>query len=439
MNNRLILWSITVGLGGLLFGLDTAVISGAEKTIESLWQLDKLTHGLAMAIALYGTVVGAGLGGFPADYYGRKKTLIAIGILFFVTAIGSAYAGSVGTFMFFRFFGGIAIGASSVVAPVYISEIAPAAHRGKLGISFQLNIVAGILLAYVSNYFFQGTGNEDAWRWMLAIVGLPSVLFSILMFYTPESPRWLMVKKNDEASARKILSLVSDDVETEITDIKKSIAAEKSIKTASLFSKKYKLPLLLAFLLAFFNQASGINAIIYFAPRIFEMAGKAESAAFLQSTGIGVVNLLFTILGWSLIDRFGRKTLLIIGSLGYILSLGMIAYSFQNQQYTYIHYYIFAFIASHAVGQGAIIWVFISEIFPTNVRAAGMAFGCLTHWIFAALLTNFFPALALKYGPAPIFTFFCVMMIFQLLFAQFVMPETRGVSLEALKKKLVGE
>lgn len=438
MSNKLLLWSITVGLGGFLFGLDTAVISGAVGDIEKLWHLDKLNLGFAVAIALYGTVVGAGFGGIPADMFGRKKTLLWIGILFFVSAVGAALAQDVTTFMIFRFIGGLSIGASSVVAPVYISEIAPPQYRGRMVISFQFNIVFGILIAYVSNYLFDGFGGDDDWRYMLGVVAIPSLIFSFLVTLTPESPRWLMTKKGDEAEARKILAITEPDVDKAVNEIKAASVSENVGGVEdSFFSKKFTWPILLAFLFAFFNQVSGINAIIYFAPDIFKMTGLEQSSALLSTAGIGVVNLVFTILGWYLIDRFGRRTLMYIGSIGYIVSLGLIAMAFSTNSHSFTTYYIFMFIASHAVGQGAVIWVFISEIFPNSVRASGMAWGSLTHWVFAALIANTFPVFAAQFGGAPIFAFFCAMMVFQLLYVWLMMPETKGVSLEDLQKKLI--
>jgi MFS transporter, SP family, arabinose:H+ symporter len=437
MNSKLILWAITVGLGGFLFGLDTAVISGAVSDIEKLWGLDKLSLGFAVAIALYGTVVGAALGGIPADMFGRKKTLLWIGILFFVSALGAALAKDVNTFMLFRFIGGLSIGASSVVAPVYISEIAPPQYRGRMVMSFQFNIVFGILIAYVSNYLFDGFGGDDDWRWMLGVVAFPSLLFSLMVLFTPESPRWLITRKGDEATARQVLAITEDDVDKAVEEIKNSAKGDDTGATETIFSMKYFTPLLLAFLFAFFNQLSGINAIIYFAPDVFKMTGLGESSALLSTAGIGVVNLLFTILGWYLIDRLGRKQLMYIGSVGYIVSLALVAYAFSTGMHTFTTYYIFAFIASHAIGQGAVIWVFISEIFPNNVRASGMAWGSLTHWVFAALITQFFPYFAKTYGGAPIFAFFSVMMVFQLLYVWRMMPETKGVSLEDLQKRLI--
>lgn len=437
MNNKLILWSITVGLGGFLFGLDTAVISGAEQTIQKLWQLDDWTHGLAIGMALYGTVFGAAFGGIPADRIGRKKTLLWIGILFFVSAIGAAVAQDVYTFMLFRFIGGLSIGASSVVAPVYISEIAPAEYRGRMVISFQVNIVLGILIAYVSNYLLLGVGGENDWRWMLGIVALPSLLFSGMMLMTPETPRWLLLHQGDEQSAREVLSITEPDVDKAVAEIKASAQQQIGQSSESLFSGKFKIPIVLAFLFAFFNQVSGINAVIYYAPRIFEMTGAGASTALLSTTGIGVVNLIFTFVGWYLIDRYGRKTLMYIGSLGYILSLALIAYSFYTESYKLVPVYIFAFIASHAIGQGAVIWVFISEIFPNSVRASGMSLGSLTHWVFAALIASVFPVLANQFGGGPIFAFFSLMMVVQLLYVWRMMPETKGVSLEELQGRIL--
>ncbi|MBP6054160.1 MAG: sugar porter family MFS transporter [Cytophagaceae bacterium] len=434
MNKHVIFWSITVGLGGMLFGMDMTVISGVEKTIKELWNLDDWTHGFAMATALYGTVLGAAFGGIPADKFGRKKTLFWIGLSFLVSSIGAALATDVNSFMIFRFLGGLGIGASSVVAPIYISEIAPAKHRGKLVISFQLNIVLGILIAYVSNYLISGLGEND-WRWMLGIVGLPSLLFSILILFTPESPTFLLLHRNDQAGALKVLELVDPDPKGTITRILTN--QSKVSATERIFTSKYFKPLLLAFLFSFFNQLSGINAVLYYAPRIFEKAHLDKSSALLQSAGIGVANLIFTLLGWYLIDRVGRKLLMYIGSIGYIVSLSLIAYAFYADSFEFVPLYIFAFIAAHAIGQGSVIWVFISEIFPNSVRASGMAWGSLTHWILAALITNFFPIFTNILGETSIFTFFAFMMVAQLAYVKFLMPETKGATLEDIESTIV--
>lgn len=433
MHKKLALWSITVGLGGLLFGLDVAVISGAEQAIQQLWNLSNWMHGTAIAMALYGTVVGAAMGNIPANKIGRKKTLFWIGILFLVTSIGAALATNVYMFMLFRFVSGLSIGASSVVAPVYISEIAPPKYRGRMVISFQLNVVAGILLAYLSNYLLQGTGGTADWRWMLGVVAVPSLLFSVLMLFTPESPRWLVLYKNDAAAAKKILSITGEATDEMIDAIRKSVSGVKE----KLFSKKYARPLLLAFLIAFFNQLSGINAIIYFAPKVFEMAGIGRNGALLSSVGIGAVNFIFTLTGWYLIDRFGRKALMYLGSIGYIVSLSLIAIAFYTGNSSMIVYYVFLFIAAHAVGQGAVIWVFLSELFPNAVRASGTSFGCLTHWVFAALIAQVFPFFAANISGTYIFGFFAFMMVLQLLYVWKMMPETKGVALEDMEQQVV--
>lgn len=431
MNQKIFFWSIAVGLGGFLFGMDVAVISGAEKAIQDLWNLSEWTHGTAIAMALYGTAFGAAFGNIPANKIGRKQSLIWIGLLFFASSIGAALAPEVYSFMFFRFLSGLSIGASSVVAPVYISEIAPPKYRGRLVISFQMNVVTGILVAYFSNYMLQGFGGSNDWRWMLGIVAIPSLLFSAIMFFVPETPRWLLLFKNDEAHAREVLSITEDDVEKTIEDIRSSGTQIRE----PLLRRKFFRPLLLVFLLATFNQLSGINAIIYFAPRVFEMAGIAKSSAFLSTVGIGAINLLFTIVGWSLIDRFGRRTLMYIGSAGYIISLTLIAVSFQEANNAYIVYYVFLFIAAHAIGQGAVIWVFISEIFPNTVRASGTSFGSLTHWFWASVIAQAFPFFAQNSGGSIIFGFFAVMMVLQWLFVWRLMPETKGIALEDMDKQ----
>ena len=434
MNKKLILWSITVSLGGFLFGMDVAVISGAEQDIQQLWNLTTLQHGLAVAMALYGTVVGAAFGGWPSDKFGRKKTLLWIAFSFLISSIGAAMAGDVIVFMIFRFLGGLSIGASSVVAPVYISEIAPPKFRGRMGISFQLNIVLGILFAYVSNYLLAG-GPED-WRWMLGVVAIPSLLFFIMLFFTPETPRWLILHEGKMDEAKKIIAYTDPEVDTAVKEILESKMENNGV-AEKFFSMKFSVPILLAFLFAAFNQLSGINAIIYYSPRIFEMTGLGKESALLSSTGIGIVNLIFTVIGWALIDRLGRRVLMYIGSVGYLISLSLIAFAFFNQSFANVPVYIFAFIAAHAIGQGSVIWVFISEIFPNSVRASGMAWGALTHWVFAAIIANVFPYFSQQFGGGAIFSFFAFMMVFQLLYVWLMMPETKGVSLEDLQKQMI--
>lgn len=443
MNSKLIFWSIVVALGGLLFGMDVAVISGAEQEIQKLWALSDVLHGQAIASALYGTIIGALFGGIPAEKYGRKNVLIWIGILFLLSAIGSALAPEVISFMLFRFLGGLGVGASSVVAPMFISEIAPAKNRGKLVATFQFNIVFGILLAYFSNYLLSGLG-ADAWRWMLGILAIPAALFIVLMAFVPESPRWLMVHRNDYKRAGEILAVSDPEgVDEAIAAIQQNVREDNEKTSVSNFlNKRYTKSIILAILIAFFNQMSGINAIIYFAPRVFELAGIGKSAAFLQSAGIGLANLVFTMMGLYLIDRIGRKKLMLIGSIGYIVSLGLVAAAFYNNWGGMIvPVLLFFFIAAHAIGQGAVIWVFISEIFPNQVRSYGQSLGSSVHWIMAAIVTSVFPFFANnpQIGPAKIFLFFMIMMVLQLFWVLFKMPETKGTSLEELESKLTGK
>jgi len=438
MNARVFFWSLTSALAGFLFGFDTVVISGAEKTIQSLWGLSPGLHGIAMASALYGTVVGALVGGWPADRCGRKATLLWIGVFYLVGAVGSGLAPNVVTFIVARFIGGLGIGISTVAAPLYISEIAPPKQRGRLAGMFQFNIVFGILIAFVSNALLAGIG-ENAWRWMLGVAAFPSLLYALLCFGLPESPRWLLGRKGDRAGGLRVLQRIEPDASTsEIEAEANEIVAASSEKAsaAHFWTRRLRKPILLAILIAFFNQLSGINAILYFAPRIFELTGLAAKAALLQSIGIGVTNLVFTFVGLWLIDRLGRRTLLIIGSFGYIISLGLVAWAFFTEHFAIVPVCIFAFIAAHAIGQGAVIWVFISEIFPNRHRAEGQALGSFTHWIFAALLTTFFPHMVSSFPPGYVFSFFAGMMVLQLIWVKTLVPETKGVPLEHIQKQL---
>jgi SP family arabinose:H+ symporter-like MFS transporter len=438
MQRRTLLWSVTSALAGFLFGFDTVVISGAEQTIQSLWGLSPQMHGVAMGAALYGTVVGSLVGGWPTDRFGRRATLLWIGVLYLVSALGCAFAGGVGTFIAARFVGGLGIGISTVAAPLYISEIAPPSHRGRLAGMFQFNIVFGILVAFASNAMLAGIG-ESAWRWMLGVAAIPSVVYTLLCFGIPESPRWLLARKGDRTAGLRVLGMIEPDAPpSRLEATADEIVAASSVKAsgARFWDMRLRTPILLAFLIAFFNQMSGINAILYFAPRIFEMTGLGARAALLQSVGIGVTNLVFTFVGLYLIDRLGRRTLLYIGSVGYILSLGLVAWAFFTGHYAIVPACIFAFIAAHAVGQGAVIWVFISEIFPNRQRAEGQAFGSFTHWIFAALLTTFFPTMVTAFAPGYVFLFFCLMMVLQLLWVKTMVPETKGVPLERMQERL---
>jgi len=448
--HKLLFWSVVAALAGFIFGFDTVVISGANLPIKELWHTSPLFHGFfIMSMALWGTVIGAIFGGIPTEKYGRKKVLLWIGILFSVSAIGSALAPGPYIFSFFRFIGGLGIGVSSVAAPTYISEISTAKTRGRLVGMYQFNIVFGILIAFFSNYLLKGVGGANDWRWMLGVMAIPSILYTIMVFGVPESPRWLITIKNDLSKAREILVQIgAEDPDEEIKNI---IAANEAIKASTsnerlFFNNKYKAVLWLAFFVAFFNQWSGINFILYYAPEILERAGLGSKESLFNSIAIGGTNLIATFAGLYLIDRIGRKQLLIIGSLGYILSLAAVAWSFYSHAGNlFLLCSLLLFIASHAIGQGTVIWVFISEIFPNNVRALGQSFGASIHWIFAATITLITPIFLDKdkgifaANPWPIFAFFSFMMVMQLVWVLTKVPETRGVSLEDLEKKLIHE
>lgn len=430
-NSKIFLWSITVALAGFLFGFDTVVISGADLSLQALWDKGEAFHGFViMASALWGTVVGALFGGIPTDRMGRKNTLILIGVLYLVSALGSALATDPWMFAALRFIGGLGVGASTITAPAYISEIAPAKDRGRLVALYQFNIVFGILVAFLSNYLLSGLG-ENAWRWMIGAEAIPAAIYCLMIFTVPRSPRWLLAYRNDRVEAAKVLQLIDPDSDPEI--LMDQIAADSAQADTSetIFSSKYRGPLILAFLIAFFNQFSGINALLYYAPRIFELAGLEESTALLSSVGIGVTNLLFTLIGLSLIDRLGRRQLMYIGSVGYIVSLSLVAIAFALEwEGMAIPIFLFMFIAAHAIGQGTVIWVFIAEIFPNHLRASGQSFGSSVHWVLAAIIPSAVPLLFTTIGTTPVFAFFAFMMFLQLLFVWRMMPETKGKSLE---------
>ncbi len=527
-HQRLIYWSITAALAGFLFGFDTIVISGAEQTIQNLWKLSGSVHGLAISMALWGTVIGAIFGGIPTAKYGRKKTLIAVGFLYFVSAVGSGLAPDVISFMIARFIGGLGVGASTVAAPMFISEISPSDSRGRLAGMFQFNIVFGILVAFVSNYFFGKFMNaESAWRWMLGIEAIPAAIYTLMSFTLPESPRWLITHaKQREAGATIFRQINPEFGDTEIEALVSEVEATScdTVKTGAFWSTRLRVPIMLALLIALFNQFSGINIILYFAPRLLGLAGLENALA--AAAALGVTNLIFTFVGLYLIDKIGRRSLLYIGSFGYIASLGICAFAFLstpgfkvvstagdlvsssqavitiNEGENFItdadktaaldHFSatqaalieasaaegyqgaaitigdsatpaevqtiaeqgksaasetlgimsmvvlvcLVGFIAAHAVGQGAVIWVFIAEIFPNDHRAAGQALGSSTHWVCAALLTLLFPIAMAHISAGALFCFFCFMMVLQLVWVKVAVPETKGISLEEMQKKL---
>ena len=431
--------SIVAALGGFLFGFDTAVISGVEKSIQVLWSLDVSEHGFTVACALFGTVLGSLIAGAPAEKYGRKKVLQAIGLLYLVTSLVTALTPSWLPFVIFRFLGGIGVGASSVVGPMYISEISPAHSRGRLVALFQFNVVSGILIAFISNYLLNGV-SEDSWRWMLGVQAIPSLLFFTLVFMVPESPRWLMKQKREREAKEVLGSIGEKKIDAEMNQIRQSLEQDNSGVKERLFSGKFNKPILYVVVLAMFNQLSGINAIMYYAPRIFEMTGLAKDTALLQAISIGATNMLFTLLAISVIDKFGRKTLLIIGSFGMVAFLGAVAFAFFTGNFGgyLVMLYLVGFIAFFAFSQGAVIWVFMSEIFPNKVRSQGQTLGSFTHWIMAAIISWTFPIFAESsaQGGAYAFTFFSVMMFAHLIFVWKVLPETKGQSLEGIQRSL---
>jgi len=432
---------MVVALGGFLFGFDTAVISGAEKSIQQFWNLNVFEHGLTVSIALVGTVIGSLLGSKPSDRFGRKNTLYFVAIAYLLASLGTALANNWYIFLAFRLLGGLGVGVSSVTAPIYISEISPADRRGRLVGLFQFNVVLGILISYLSNYLI-GQGGETSWRWMLGVQAVPSFVFLVLINVIPESPRWLILKKQANEKALEILRIINPlNCDQELVSIQNSAldSEGKKHEKENLFSGKYSKPVMLAMLFAFFNQVSGINAIIYYAPRIFEMAGLGTHSSLLSTVGIGLVNFVFTLLAISIIDNVGRRILMLIGSIGLVTSLFLVSYTFYVGDFggLAIPIYIMLFIAFFAFSQGAVIWVFISEIFPNQVRAQGQTLGSSTHWIMAALIAFSFPYFAEKLGGGNTFLFFGVMMVLQFVFVWRVMPETKGKSLEQMENSIV--
>lgn len=425
--------AFVASLGGLLFGFDTAVISGAEKSIQAVYNLSDFAHGFTIATALIGTIIGALICGKPAEKYGRRWSLIVIAYLYLVSAIGSAVIVNWYSFMFFRFMGGLAVGASSVVGPMYIAEVSPSHWRGRFVAFFQFNIVLGIVIAYVANYNIVGIPHD--WQWMLGIEAIPALLFGLLLMTVPESPRWL-IKQNLVDKARMVLRKIGEpDVDREVKSIEESLE-DTEVVGENLFQKKYFYPVLIAFLISSFNQLTGINAILYYAPRIFELSGVFREGAMMQSIVIGLTNLTFTMIGMLLIDKVGRKKLIGFGSIGMFLSLFLVARGFYLEKFEgyYMMLSLMGYIAFFAVSLGATIWVVISEVFPNSVRAKGQVFGSMTHWVWSALLSCFFP-IFLSIGGTYIFGFFSVIALGSLVFA-IKLPETRNKSLEQIQKEL---
>jgi sugar porter (SP) family MFS transporter len=441
---KLITATIVAALGGFLFGFDTAVISGTTQWLERVYDLSSFWLGFTVASALIGTILGSILVGKPADRYGRRSALYVLAVLYFVSALGSALAWDWYSFLIFRFIGGLGVGGASVVSPMYIAEISPARYRGRLVAVTQFNIVLGILIAFFSNYIISELNlGALEWRWMFGIEAVPAALFFILLKFTPRSPRWLVANGQID-EAKGVLEVCGTDtgnVQEEIAEIRVSLDIEHHSLQETFFQKKYTKPILLAVAIAMFNQLSGINALMYYAPYIFRMAGAEAGSAMLQTVAVGGTNLILTMAALAIIDHFGRKKLMLVGSIGYIISLGMTSWAF----YTYgtefdqtggtiVLISLLIFIASHAFGQGAVIWVYISEIFPNRIRARGQALGSFTHWFMAALISWTFPMIA-EISGGHTFAFYTICTIGQLFWVIFVMPETKGISLEQIQKR----
>jgi MFS transporter, SP family, arabinose:H+ symporter len=438
LNKRLIFITLSAALGGFLFGFDTAVIAGATSALEKLYNLDKFWLGFTVSIALMGTIVGTMVVGKPADLYGRRKILFYLAVFYALSALGCAFSFSWISLLFFRFLGGIAVGGVSVVGPMYIAEIAPAKYRGRLVGMFQFNVVLGILMAYFSNYLVGLLALGDVeWRWKLGVMAIPSILFFITLFFIPRSPRWL-VKMGMIDEARAVLNLIGEEfVEKEIDEILESIKSEKESGKEILFSKKFSYPIFLAVSIAIFNQFTGINGLLYYLNDIFAQAGFSKVSGDLQSVAIGATNLLFTMLAMSIIDKVGRKILLLIGSIGTAVSLSGVAFIFfTNSHQNLLVWLLISYIAFFGFSQGAVIWVYISEVFPNSVRSKGQALGSFTHWTMAAIVSWTFPVMAEKSGGYP-FLFFAAMMLVQFFVVKFMYVETKGKSLEALQKEIL--
>jgi len=437
LNGTLIKSTIVAALGGLLFGFDTAVIAGTTAGLTATFALDPFHLGVTVSIALIGTVLGALLAGIPGDRYGRRDSLRGMAVLYLISALGCAVSWNWYSLLFFRLIGGLGIGGSSVLGPMYIAEIAPAKWRGRLVGLFQFNVVGGILVAYLSNYLIRQShlGPED-WRWMLGVSGVPALLFFVMLFLIPRSPRWL-VKKSRLGEARQTLEAIGEEnIDAELSDIVASVDVEHGHGQESLFQAKYGLPIFLAVSIGMFNQLSGINAILYYLNDIFAKAGFSNVSGDKQAVLIGFTNLCFTMLAMSIIDKVGRKTLLLIGSVGCAASLaGAAAIFLSNSHENLLVWMLIAFIASFSFSQGAVIWVYLSEVFPTRVRAQGQSLGSFTHWAMNAIISLTFPIVAAKSRGLP-FVVFSIMMVLQFVVVLTVYPETKGVTLEGMQKKL---
>jgi MFS transporter, SP family, arabinose:H+ symporter len=436
-NPYLLRSTIVAALGGLLFGFDTAVIAGTTRALTDEYLLTPGALGFTVSAALWGTVLGSMVAGIPGDRYGRKDSLKVLAVLYFISAIGCAFAWAWWPLVFARFVGGLAIGGSSVLGPMYIAEIAPARSRGRLVGFFQFNIVLGILLAYFSNYLI-GLADLGAteWRWKLGVPAIPALIFFFMLYSIPQSPRWLVQMRRNKEARDVLVQIGEENVDSELAQIDASIQAERGQKGAALFTWSHRIPIYLAVSIAMFNQFSGINAILYYLNDIFERSGYDKVSSDLQAVAIGATNLIFTMLAMSVIDRVGRKVLLLIGSVGTAICLAGVAYVFWSKAHEgLLVYLLVGYIAAFAFSQGAVIWVYISEVFPNRVRAKGQSLGSATHWVINAAIAGVYPAVAAQFTAAP-FVFFAAMMVAQFFVVLFTYPETKGVTLEQMQKKL---
>ena len=436
LNSTLLKSTVVAALGGLLFGFDTVVISGAIQPLKALYHLSPFWEGFTVAAALVGTVIGSMLAGIPGDSLGRRASLRWMAVLYVVSAAGCAFAWNWSALVFFRFIGGLGIGGSSVLGPMYIAEIAPAKWRGRLVGVFQFNVVFGILLAYFSNYLIGTMGFGGAeWRWKLGISAVPALLFLVMLLGIPESPRWLVKKRRTNEAGEVLRMTGEENPEQELREIVESIDAEH-VTSDALFTAKYRLPIFLAITIGMFNQLTGINAILYYLNAIFEHAGFSKGSGDLQSVAVGATNLIFTVIAMSVIDKLGRKTMLLIGAVGTCLCLAGVAGIFLTGRHEdLLVWMLIGFIAFFAFSQGAVIWVYLSEVFPNRVRAKGQSLGSFSHWIMNALISWTFPLMAASSGGYP-FAFFSAMMVVQFFVVLFFYPETKGVTLEQMQHRL---
>jgi MFS transporter, SP family, arabinose:H+ symporter len=437
--NALLVRSIAVGaLGGLLFGFDTAVIAGTTQQLSLVFSLTPKELGFTVSIALLGTIIGAMFSGIMGDRLGGRESLRVLAGFYIISALGCAFAWNWPSLLIFRFIGGLGIGGSSVLGPVYIAEIAPARWRGLLVGSFQINIVIGILVAYLSNYLIGLAGlGLNEWRWQLGIAAAPAILFLIMLFGIPRSARWLVTQYRIPEARQVLEKLGSDNPQGELDEIVASVHVEDAPHSEPLFQRKYWLPIYLAFTVAAFNQLAGINAILYYLNYIFAMAGFNKVSGDLQAVAVGAMNLLATLVGMSLIDKLGRKTLLLIGAVGMTLCLtGVAGIFFSHQHQGLLVWFLVAYIAFFAISQGAVIWVYLSEVFPNRVRSKGQSLGSSTHWIMNFAISLVFPYFAVRFGGGYPFVFFAAMMALMFFVVLFTFPETKGVTLEQMQRKL---